>query len=418
MHRVWITGRGVVSPLGSTPDALADALEQQRSGVRLLPGAAALGITPYTCVGASIGNDPGGADVADPQWSASLLALLDRNAMLGLRAAQAAWQDAGLAQASLDPQRAALAWGCGMGGAATAEQSYADLFAPSPRRLHPYVVVRTMNNAAAAHIAMRHGLQGPLLSVSNACASAAQAIGEGMHWVRSGRADLVVVGGSEALLVPGVIRAWQAMGVLARTDLQQPEASCRPFDRRRNGLVLGEGAGALVLESEAHARARGARPLAELAGYGSSCDATHLSRPDEAGQVRAMRQALQDAGLQPAQVGHLNAHGTGTPVGDAVEARSIHAVFGGDGPRPAVAATKALHGHLMGASGAVELIASLEALRRGRLPPSAHVSDSDCLAWIDLIEGAVRSVPVEAVMSNSFAFGGANASLVLRHAVA
>jgi len=414
MKQVWITGRGVYSPIGTTPDALADALEQQHSGLRLLAGDAAMGLTPYSCVGAPLAMEPATAALVDPAWPNALVSLLDRSAVLGLRAAQAAWLDAGLCAGAFEPERGAVAWGSGMGGAGATEQSYADLLAPTPRRLHPYTVVRSMNNATGAHIAIRHGMQGPLLTVSNACASAAQAIGEGLHWIRAGRADVVLVGGAEAMLVPGVMRAWQAMGVLAKVDADHAERSCRPFDRRRSGLVPGEGAGALVLESEAHARGRGARPLAVLAGFGSSCDAVHLSRPDEAGQMRAMRQALADAGLQPAQVGHVNAHGTGTPVGDAVEAHAIHGVFGEH--RPAVSSGKAVHGHLMGAGGAVELIAALEALRRGRVPPTAHLQDSDCSEWVDLVQHAPLAQPLEAVMSNSFAFGGSNASLVLRAA--
>lgn len=414
MERVWVTGRGVQSPLGHTPEALADALEQCRSGVRLLAGDAAMGLTPYSCLGATLQAEPDTEALFDPSWPASLNAMLDRTSVLALRAAQDAWADAGLSAGAFDPHRAGVAWGSGMGGAGTTEQAYRDLLAPVPRRLHPFTVVRAMHNAGASHIAMRHGLQGPLMVVSNACASAAQAIGEAMHWLQAGRADVVLAGGAESLLVPGVIRAWQAMGVLAKVDADQAERSCRPFDRRRSGLVLGEGAGALVLERESHARARGARPLAVLAGYGASNDAAHLSRPEQAGQVRAMRQALQAAGLHPAEVGHVNAHGTGTPVGDAVEARSVHEVFGGH--RPAVSAGKAVHGHLMGAAGAVEAIASLEALRRGRVPPTAHLHEPDCAEWIDVVVEAPREAPLQAVLSNSFAFGGANAALVFTHA--
>lgn len=414
MTRVWITGRGVLCPLGSTPEELADALEQRRSAVQRLPGDAALGVTPYHVVGAPLPAEAGRHDELDPAWSTSLTTLLDRTSVLALRAAQQAWADAGLAEGRFDPQRAGVAWGCGMGGTGTTEQAYRDLLAPVPRRLHPFTVVRAMHNAAASHIAILHNLQGPLMVCANACASSAQAIGEAMHWLRSGRADVVIAGGAETPLAPGVVRAWQAMGVLARADAEQPETSCRPFDRRRSGLVLAEGAGALVLEREAHARARGARPLAVLAGYGASNDAVHLSRPDAAGQVRAMRQALAEAGLHPAEVGHVNAHGTGTPVGDAVEARSVHEVFGAH--RPAVSAGKALHGHLIGAAGAVEAIAALEALRRGRVPPTAHLRDNDCTEWVDVVTDRPRDLPLQAVLSNSFAFGGANAALVMAQA--
>jgi 3-oxoacyl-(acyl-carrier-protein) synthase len=410
MNEVWVTGRGLLTPLGDDPVAFAASLEAQRSGVRLLeaPGDARMGIAPRSCVVAALPGEvaPGAG------WPNSLVSLLDRVSLLGLRAAESAWADAGLQGTSIDPTRAGVSWGTGMGGAATAEQSYVELLTVAQPHLHPYTVVRAMNNACAAHVAMRLGLQGPMLAFSNACASAAQAIGEAMHLIRAGRADVVLAGGAEALLAPGVIRAWQSMGVLARPDGDRPEHSCRPFDTQRSGLVLGEGAGALVLERATHARARGAVPLAVLCGYGCSSDAAHLSRPDQAGQVRAMTLALADAGLVPADVGHVNAHGTGTKVGDAVEAMSIAAVFGAH--RPAVTATKALHGHLMGAGGAVELIATIEALRRGMVPPSAHVRSSDCEAWIDLVRDAPRPLPLRAALSNSFAFGGTNAVLVVR----
>lgn len=414
MERIWITGRGVLCPLGNTPEALADALEQCSSAVRPLAGPAAMGFTPYGCVGAPLPGEPATEALFDPAWPALLTALLDRTSVLALRAAQSAWADAGLAADRFDTERAGVAWGSGMGGASTLEQAYGDLLAPVPRRVHPFTVVRAMHNASASHIGMQLNLQGPLTLISNACASAAQALGEAMHWLRAGRADVVLAGGAEAPLAPGVVRAWQSMGVLAKTDAEQAAHSCRPFDRRRSGLVLGEGAGALVLERESHARARGARPLAVLAGYGASNDATHLSRPEEAGQVRAMRQALKDADLHPAEVGHVNAHGTGTPVGDGVEARSVHEVFGGH--RPALSAGKALHGHLLGAAGAVEAIAAIEALRRGRVPPTAHLRETDCSEWVDVVHGLPRELPLQAVLSNSFAFGGANASLVFTRA--
>lgn len=411
---VWITGRGVMCPIGQHPDALADALERQRSGVRLFPGEAAMGLTPYSVPAAPLAGEPTTDALFDAYWPHTMTALLDRGSVLALRAAQAAWADAGLTDGACDPERIGVAWGSGMGGAVTTEQSYVDLLAPAPRRLHPFTVVRAMANAAASQIAIHHGINGPVLSVANACASAAQAIGEGLQWVRAGRADMVVVGGSDAPLLPGILRAWQAMGVVAKVDPSDVAAACRPFDRRRSGLVLGEGAGALVLERASHARARGARPLAVLAGYGTTCDAVHLSRPDESGQIRAMRQALDDAGVAPDDIGHINAHGTGTMVGDGVEARAIHAAFGAH--RPAVSAGKAAHGHLMGAAGAVECIAALEALRRGCIPPTAHLQHNDCQEWIDVVQGEVLSAPLQAVLSNSFAFGGTNVSLLLQQA--
>lgn len=330
---------------------------------------------------------------------------------MALEAAAEAWAQAGLPEFAPAPERAAVSWGTGLGGSASLEASYQQMFTAQPPRVHPYTVVRVMANSAGSHLAMRHQLRAAQLAVSNACASSAQAIGEALWLLRNGRADLALVGGSEAMLNVGSALGWQAMGVMAPLDADQPEQTCRPFDDGRQGLVLGEGAAALVLETEAHARARGATPLAELAGYGHSVDAVHLSRPDADGQVRAMRAALQDAGLAPADIGYVNAHGTATEVGDAVEASSIEAVFG-TGAVP-VSATKALHGHLIGAGGALELVATVQALRGGWLPASAHVRASSLGSQIDLVTGAARHSSARAAMSNSFAFGGSNVALVV-----
>jgi 3-oxoacyl-(acyl-carrier-protein) synthase len=288
------------------------------------------------------------------------------------------------------------------------------MFTATPPRVHPYTVVRVMANSAGSHLAMRHQLRAAQFAVSNACASSAQAIGEALWLLRNGRADLALVGGSESMLNIGSLLGWQAMGVMAPLDADAPEQSCRPFDDARKGLVLGEGAAALVIETEAHALARGAKPLAVLAGYGHSVDAVHLSRPDAAGQARAMQAALRDAGLAPADIGYVNAHGTATEVGDAVEAASIADVFGPRGVP--VSATKALHGHLIGAGGALELVATVQALRQQVLPPSAHVRTSALTTQADIITGEARATRLRAAMSNSFAFGGSNVTLVVTEA--
>lgn len=336
--------------------------------------------------------------------------LYDRHGLLALEAAAEAWAQAGLPATATEPDRAAVAWGTGLGGSTSMELSYTQMFTARPPRVHPYTVVRVMANSAASHLAMRHQLRAAQLAVSNACASSAQAIGEALWLLRNGRADIALVGGSEAMLHIGSALGWQAMGVMAPLDAEAPEQSCRPFDDARKGLVLGEGAAALVIETEAHARARGAAPLAILAGYGHSVDAVHLSRPDAAGQARAMAAALRDAGLAPADIGYINAHGTATEVGDAVEAESIGAVFGTRAVP--VSATKALHGHLIGAGGALELVATVQALRRQALPPSAHVRSSQLNEQVDIVTGSARAATLRAAMSNSFAFGGSNVALV------
>jgi len=403
MTEVWITGLGAISALGAGADALADALLAGQSGITAQAGSEEHALRPYA---AAAVTQPLAVGMPPAQRN-----LYDRHSLMALEAAAEAWAQAGLPATAADPDRAAIAWGTGLGGSISMESSYQQMYVTRPPRVHPYTVVRVMANSAASHLAMRHQLRAAQLAVSNACASSAQAIGEALWMMRNGRADLALVGGSEAMLHIGSAMGWQAMGVMAPLDTDHPEQSCRPFDDLRKGLVLGEGAAALVLETADHARARGAVPLARLAGYGHSVDAVHLSRPDAAGQVRAMHTALRDAGLTPSDIGYVNAHGTATEVGDAVEAESLAAVFG-DRAVP-VSATKALHGHLIGAGGALELVATVQALRRQALPPSAHVRNSQLSAQVDLITGGARPSSLRAAMSNSFAFGGSNVALIV-----
>jgi 3-oxoacyl-[acyl-carrier-protein] synthase II len=399
---------GVVSAIGTGLNAVAQSIDAARSGVRAMPGDAARGLAPYL---AATVEAPPNCDAPPMQ-----LNQMDRLARMGLDAAQQAIRQARLDAACLDRDRAAVYWGTGMGGAGTLDDAYQRFLATPTQRAEPLTVVKTMTNASAAHIALRYGLRGPVLVVSNACASSAQALGEALRLLRSGAADVAIAGGAEALIAPGIVRAWQAMGVLAHYSQPEAAAACRPFDQARTGLVLGEGAAVFVLETQAHAHARGASPLAELAGYGCTCDAAHLSKPDTDGQARAMRQALHDASLQADDVGYINAHGTATPAGDRIEAQSIRAVFG-DRPPP-TSSTKALHGHLLGAAGALELAISIQALQRNVLPPTAHLDAQDPEVDLDCIPGRARrlTAPLHAVMSNSFAFGGTNAVLVARRA--
>lgn len=404
MPQVWITGLGAVSAFGHGAGTLADALQDGRSGVTAQPGSAEHALAPYAAAAVTA---PLAAGMPPAQRN-----LYDRHGLMALEAAAEAWAQSGLPAVAPDPDRAAVAWGTGLGGSTSMEVSYTQMFTARPPRVHPYTVVRVMANSAASHLAMRHQLRAAQLAVSNACASSAQAIGEALWLLRNGRADVALVGGSESMLHVGSALGWQAMGVMAPLDVDAPEQSCRPFDDGRKGLVLGEGAAALVLETEDHARARGATPLAVLAGYGHSVDAVHLSRPDAAGQARAMRAALRDAGLSAADIGYINAHGTATEVGDAVEAESITAVFGARAVP--VSATKALHGHLIGAGGALELVATVQALRRQVLPPSAHVRTCQLSDQVDLVCGESRSTKLNAAMSNSFAFGGSNVALIVQ----
>jgi 3-oxoacyl-[acyl-carrier-protein] synthase II len=307
-------------------------------------------------------------------------------------------------------ERCGVYIGCGMGGAAQIETTYQDLYLKQASKVRPVTVVNIMNNAAAGHIAMEHGLKGPNQTYSTACSSSAIAIGEAARAIRHGYIDSAVAGGTEALLVFGSLQGWRALGVLA--DLgDDASKSCRPFDAKRSGLALSEGAALLLLEAEEHALARGATIYGEVLGYGSSCDATHLTKPDPAGQSVAIRAALADARIVPSDVGYINAHGTATQAGDIAETQSIRAVFGDNAPP--VSATKSIAGHLLGAAGALEAVATLCALQQQMLPPTLNLDTPDPACDLDYVPHTARKASFDIALSNSFAFGGSNASLVL-----
>ena len=399
-RRVAVTGLGVTCAIGSSVADFFASLVEGRSGVRRLPWR-------DDSVGAIVEFD----DAA--HFTRMELTTLDRFSQLGLVAAKEAIDRSGLKREELATPRAGVYFGSGIGGMTSMEAGYGAFFGNG--RISPMGVVLTMANAAAAHVSMRYSIRGPSMTYSVACASAAIAIGEGYRAIRDGYIDVAIVGGSEAIMTPGMVAAWNAMRVLAAPDPSHPERSCRPFSKRRSGLVLGEGAGALVLESLDHASARGMGPIAEIAGYGVTSDASQLAKPDPAGQAAAMRAALADAGMAPSAIGYINAHGTATAVGDIAETESIREVFGHAAANVPVSSTKALHGHLLGASGAVELIAALMALKTGTLPPTCHLDEPDPKCDLDYVPNeARRDVALDAVMSNSFAFGGTNAVLIAR----
>ena len=413
-RRVLVTGMGLWTPLGVDVAQCFEAAAAGRSAIR--PARAEFTAGLPNLLAAAAAEPAARLDAAD--------AGLDR-------ATQFAWLAAtqALAQAGIEPYpdgdaRFGVFSGIGFGGAASLDAMFTRHFTlllgdEAGRRratvVHPLTVPRLMANAQHALVAMRYRLRGMGNTYAVACASSAIAAGEALRAIQHGYLDAAVVLGAEAMLTPCAMVAWNALRVLAKPDAQDPAASCRPFDRRRNGFVLGEGAGALVLESAARAHARGARALAELAGYGASCDAHHLTAPTVHGQVAAIRQALAHARLTPGDIDYVNAHGTATEAGDVVEAESIVEVFGAGDRGPAVSSTKAVHGHLIGAGGAVELILAIEAMRRGTLPHTAHLDDPDPRCELDLVMGACRTgCRVDAVLSNSFAFGGSNACLVAR----
>ena len=406
-RRVAVTGAGIVSPLGSGLAAFHAALCDARGGIRRLPQEVAQGSGVQ--VGALVDWNPA------PLLKEVEAANLDRASQFALAAAAEA-----LASSSLDignSARIGVYWGTGLGGAQTLENAYKQVYGAGEWRLRPLTVVMGMNNAAGSNVAVRHKLRGPFANFATACSSSAMALGEAMRVIQSGRADAMVAGGSEALLTPGTLAAWQALRTLAPADAADPAASCKPFDKRRAGLVLGEGAAAFVLEEESRARARGAPILALLIGYGNSCDAAHMSRPDRDGQVRAMREALAESGLPADAIGYINAHGTATSVGDVVEAEAINEVFGATAAQVPVSSTKSLHGHLLGGAGALEFAAALLPILRGALPPTAFLDQPDPACRLRHVPRQAEGVqPPRAVMSNSFAFGGSNVVLVAARA--
>ncbi len=401
MTRVRVAGYGVVSPLGNSIETFDAALFGGHSAVTAfdlqLPGSAAARVPVARC------------DFDEAAMRAPSGLPLDRGTAMALRAAESAMSAAGLERGAADPERFGIYWGSGMGGAATFDATCRAVYADE-RRIRPTTVVTSMPNAPVAELALRWSARGAALGYAAACASAAVAIGEAMTAIRAGRLDCVLVGGSEALLSPGVVGAWLAMRVLAPVGDDAARA-CRPFAADRGGFALGEGAAALVLESEAHATARGAASTLALCGYATNCDGLHITQPDAAGQARAMTAALRDAGLAAADIGHVNTHGTATSFGDRAEAESLRRVFGAHAPP--LTATKAVLGHLLGAGGAVELVATLRALERSLVPPTANVEAIDPAFEIDLVRGAPRALPrMRHALSNSFAFGGTNAVLV------
>jgi 3-oxoacyl-[acyl-carrier-protein] synthase II len=400
-HEVCVTGLGVMAPHGGEPGALFQALLDGQSAVRpIFPD------LPKPAAAATVAFD-------ETRWFTKLqLAGVDRVSQLAVAAADLALQDADFDRAGTDPERIGVYAGCGMGGAAALEAAYR-----GGMRVPPLTIPAFMPNAPAAHVAMRNGVQGPVLTYSVACASSSVAIAEAAKAIQRGEVDLAIAGGSEALIVPGVVLAWQAMQTLATFQPGEAAAAVRPFAADRNGFALGEGAAFLVLESADRARSRGTRSYATLAGWGLSSDATHLTKPDAPGQARALRAALRQAGLQPRDVGYCNAHGTATRIGDVVERNALAQVWGDDLEHLRVSSTKALHGHMLGAAGAVEAVITVLALHRRQLPPNAHCSEIDPACSLNLVKPGETAAPeLHAAISNSFAFGGTNSVLLFRKA--
>jgi 3-oxoacyl-[acyl-carrier-protein] synthase II len=407
MRRVAVSGIGVVSPLGnSTADVLARA-RAGRSGVHRLTLPFANRLTAPIAATASLDDE------VDPDPGRSRM--LDRFSLLALFAASQAVQSAQGALVGLDRERAGVFVGTGMGGTLTMDGGYQTLYGEQSDRIRPFTILMGMHNAAAAWIGIEHDLQGPNMTYSTACSSSTVAIGEAWMRVATGQLEVALAGGAEAPLSPGSLKAWEALHTVATVDPDDPSASCRPFSRNRSGMVLGEGAAMLVIEPWERAHARGARILGEIMGYGQSNDASHITRPSVTGQAAAMKAALRAAGVDARQVDAINAHGTGTQANDRTETAAIRAVFGDFADRIPISATKAMHGHLLGAAGALECVLTLLAMQNAVALPTVHLQWPDPECDLDYVANTAREgVAAQVMLSNSFAFGGTNAVLVLR----
>ncbi|MEE8546250.1 MAG: beta-ketoacyl-[acyl-carrier-protein] synthase family protein, partial [Alphaproteobacteria bacterium] len=354
----------------------------------------------------SIGAEIKGFDPSD-HFEKAQLPLLDRFSQFALVAAREAVADSGLEFGDGVGARTATIIGTGAGAQNTLDDNYWRVYSEGAKRLHPLTIPRVMFNAPASHITMEHGLTGPAFAVASACSSTAHAVGQAFHMVRNGLVDVAVTGGTEACITYGTMKGWEALRIMAID-------TCRPFSKGRTGMVLGEGAGIYILEELEQARARGAEIYVEMAGLGMSSDAGNIVHPSADGAARAMRAALDDAGLEGSEVGYVNAHGTGTTANDITETAALHMVFGDHAARLAVSSTKSMHGHALGAAAALELAAAILAVRDGILPPTANYTERDPQCDLDYVPNEAREAVIEAALTNSFAFGGLNAVLAVR----
>jgi nodulation protein E len=401
-RRVAITGLGIISPLGLNLEENWKSLSEGRPAIGPIKGA--------DCSTLRFKN---GAEVTgyDPvkHFEGGKDAYIDRFAQFSVVAAREAMRNSGLELTQEMRERSTIVCGSAVGGQASIEAGFEDLWVQGRGRVHPLTIPKTMANAGASHIAMDLGMSGPTYTVSTACSSANHAIGQAFRLVRDGEADVAMTGGSEAMFTIGMLKAWEAMRVIA------PD-TCRPFSKDRRGMILGEGGAMMVLEPMEAAKARGAKIFAEICGFGMTADAHHLTQPAVHGPARAMRGALREAGLEPEAIGYINAHGTGTPGNDPVESSAIREVFGAHADKIGVSSTKSMHGHALGAAGALEAIATILALYHGILPPTANFNERDPECDLDYIPNQPRALRAEAALSNSFAFGGLNAVVAFRAA--
>lgn len=400
MSRVAITGIGVICALGNTREEFAQSLREGRCG-----------IAPITLADVSGFRFRSGAEVRgyvpEQHFDPRQIDLIDRFAQFAAIAAREAVADARVVWTDELRERCAIVTGACVGGQTTEDQGFWDVYKMGKSRVHPMTIPRTMANAGASYISMDMGLPGPAWTVATACSSSNHAIGQAFRMVRAGDADLALAGGSEATFSFGILKAWEAMRVVSGD-------TCRPFSKDRTGMILGEGGAMLVLEPLEHAVARGARIYCEVVGAGMSADAHHITQPSVEGPVRAMRMALRDAGMDAQSVDYINAHGTGTEANDVTETSAIREVFGTHAGKLAVSSTKSMHGHTLGAAGAIEAAATALAIHEEFIPPTVNYRVPDPRCDLDVVPNESREVRIGGAMSNSFAFGGLNAVVLLR----
>lgn len=400
MRRVVITGQGTINALGADVPTTLEAFREGRCGIGKLE------LRDVDRLSVKIGGQVKGYD-PETLFNRQQIALYDRFTQFTLIAARQAL--AGMSFSGEDAARAGVVLGTAGGGVNTWDENYRTVYEEGKNRVHPFVVPKLMNNAAASHVSMEWNLKGPSFSVATACASSNHAMGQAFNIIRYGGADVMVTGGSEAMLSFGGVKAWEGLRVMSKD-------ACRPFSANRNGMVQGEGAAVFVFEEYEHARARGAEILAEVVGFAMTSDAADIVMPSQQGAARAISGALKDGGLNPEDVCYINAHGTGTAANDKVECAAVAHAFAHHADDLMISSTKSMHGHLIGGTGAVELLACIMALKDGVVAPTIGYEEADPECALDVVPNVAREAKVEACLSNAFAFGGLNAVLALRAA--
>ncbi|MDX2482110.1 MAG: beta-ketoacyl-[acyl-carrier-protein] synthase family protein [Pseudodonghicola sp.] len=400
MKRVVITGAGTINALGHTVPETLDAMREGRCGIGQLE------FRDVERLAIQIGGQVRNFE-AEGRFNRQQMSLYDRFTQFTLTAAEEAVAQAGLEFHGELSARAGVVLGTAGGGVSTWDDNYRSVYEDGKNRVHPFVVPKLMNNAAASHVSMQYNLKGPSFTVSTACASSNHAMSLAFQMVRSGAAPAMLTGGSESMLCFGGVKAWEGLRVMSKD-------ACRPFSANRNGMVQGEGAGVFVFEEYEHARKRGAEILCEVAGFAMTSDASDIVMPSKQGAARAMAGALADAGINGDCVGYINAHGTGTAANDKTECAAVADVFGPHADDLMISSTKSMHGHLIGGTGAVELLACIMALRDGVIAPTIGYQEPDPECALDVVPNVAREAKVEVALSNAFAFGGLNAVLALR----